>query len=400
MSAQDAGPAASPFFRLPRELRDEVYTLLFSPHSFRVDLPDDRVEYKYDLRPLRISRQIHDEARQVFRRLNTFVRIETPWPEAKQHISDEGRVPIVASDENATRFKAVHLHVCIEAFQYAFVEGNTHYLVILADHLPAFCSMWYYSDLSHPGLNSHLNLVLTLQDPYAINGTEKPLPASLKRRLLEPFRDIKGLNNMSVQGQGDEAIVQAVRDAQAVPYKSPEECLAEATRLKDEGNTALQKSRFKDALRLYEEAFAAIHIVVAGKRRSIWANAFFETHCRSGQYEGQYAQLVRLVMRVKLVANTTLAYLKMEDYHMAKYWGMRSIQLMREGMGIENDDDDEPMLGFAAANEMGKIYYRTGLACRAMDEREQARKLLRIAAQYLPRDPQVQAALASVALRI
>ncbi|GME42029.1 Tetratricopeptide-like helical protein [Neofusicoccum parvum] len=400
MSVQDADPGASPLFRLPRELRDEIYAHLLAPHVFRVERPDDYVDYKYDLRLLRVNRQIHHEARDVFRRLNTFARIETPWPEAKQHISDEGRVPIIASGPHAAAFTKVHLRVYIEAYQYVFGEGDTHHMVILVEHLQDFCRMWYYSDLSHPGLNSHLRLTLTLQDPFPADGVEKPLPASLKRKILEPFGEIKKLHELRIEGQGDKSIEESLRDAQAVPYKTPDECLAEATRLKDEGNVALQKNRFGEALRLYEEAFLAMHIVVAGKRRSIWGNAFFETHLHSEQFESQYGQLVRLVLRVKLVANTTLTYLKMENYQMAKFWGMRSIQLMREGMGIENDDDDEPMLGFAAANEMGKIYYRTGLACKAMDETEQARKLFRIAAQYLPRDPHIQVALASVALRI
>ncbi|KAL1640441.1 hypothetical protein SLS58_006939 [Diplodia intermedia] len=400
MSASDAGSIVSPFFRLPRELRDEVYASLLAPHNFCVERDDEYVDYKYDLRLLRVNRQIHDEASQVFRRLNVFARIETPWPEAKQHISDEGRVPIIASGPAAAAFSAVHLRVYIEAYQYVFGEGNTHHLVILVDHLPSFCRMWYYSDLSHPGLNAHLRLTLTLQEPFSPNVSDKTIPQSLKRKMLEPFGEIKGLHELRIEGQGDESIEKELRNVQAAPYKTAAECLEEATRLKDEGNTALQKNQFRDALRLYEAAFLAMHIVVSGKRRSIWGNAFFEVHVHSGQYAEQYGQLVRLTLRVKLVANTTLAYLKLEDYHMAKFWGMRSIQLMREGMGIENDDDDEPMLGFAAANEMGKIYYRTGLACRSLDETEQARKLLRIAAQYLPRDPQVSAALASVALRI
>lgn len=397
MSASHAG---SLFFRLPRELRDEVYASLLAPHNFRVEHEDDYVEYKYDLRLLRVNRQIYEEAKQVFRRLNVFARIETPWPEAKQHISDEGRVPIIATGPPAAAFSAVHLRVYIEAYQYVFGEGHTHHLVILAEHLPSFCRMWYYSDLSHPGLNAHLRLTLTIQEPFALNQADKAVPSSLKRRLLEPFGEIKGLHELRIEGQGDGSIEKELRDAQAVPYKSAAECLDEATRLKDEGNVALQKNQFREALSLYEEAFKAMHIVVSGKRRSIWGNAFFEVNLHSGRYAEQYGQLVRLILRVKLVANTTLAYLKLENYHMAKFWGMRSIQLMREGMGIENDDDDEPMLGFAAANEMGKIYYRTGLACKALDEKEQARKLLRIAGQYLPRDPQVSAAYASVALRI
>ncbi|OJD32212.1 tetratricopeptide-like helical protein [Diplodia corticola] len=400
MSAPDADSATPPFFRLPRELRDEVYASALAPHNFRVEHDDDHVEYKYDLRLMRVNRQLHDEATQVFRRLNVFARIETPWPEAKQHISGEGRVPIVASGPAAASFSAAHLRVNIEAYQYAFGHDETHSLVVLVDHLPHFCRMWYYSDLSHPGLNTHLRLTLALQDPFSPTTADNRIPQALKRRMLAPFGDIKHLHALRIEGQADASLEAELRSAQAVPYKTAEECLEEASRLKDEGNAALQKNQFREALRLYEEAFLAMHIVVSGKRRSIWGNAYFETHLHEGQFADQYGQLVRLVLRVKLVANTTLAYLKLEDYHMTKFWGMRSIQLMRDGMGIENDDDDQPMPGFAAANEMGKIYYRTALACKALDETEQARKLLRIAVQYLPRDPHVQAALASVALRI
>ena len=62
--------------------------------------------------------------------------------------------------------------------------------------------------------------------------------------------------------------------------------------------------------------------------------------------------------------------------------------------------EDEAVLGFPAATEMGKIYYRTALAKKALDEKMEARKLLRVAAIYLPRDEMVKTELAACALRL
>ncbi len=49
---------------------------------------------------------------------------------------------------------------------------------------------------------------------------------------------------------------------------------------------------------------------------------------------------------------------------------------------------------------MGKIYFRTAVAIKALGDKDEARKLLRVAKIYLPNDPLVTAELASVALRL
>ena len=98
---------------------------------------------------------------------------------------------------------------------------------------------------------------------------------------------------------------------------------------------------------------------------------------------------MRIILRVRLVANIILAYLKLSKYDEAKFWGMRSINLFRGTTGEteeEGDREDEAMLGFPAAREMGKIYYRTGVAVREVGEREKARRLFTTAVKYLPGD--------------
>ncbi len=49
---------------------------------------------------------------------------------------------------------------------------------------------------------------------------------------------------------------------------------------------------------------------------------------------------------------------------------------------------------------VGKIYYRTGVAFRELGDRTQARRLLRVANVYLPRDENVKRELAQCALRL
>jgi len=77
--------------------------------------------------------------------------------------------------------------------------------------------------------------------------------------------------------------------------------------------------------------------------------------------------------------------------------------MIRQAAGIDGDDasaEDEAMTNFVAATDMGKIYYRTALAAKALDEMSQARKLLKVAQIYMPWDPMIQKEVAACALRL
>lgn len=62
--------------------------------------------------------------------------------------------------------------------------------------------------------------------------------------------------------------------------------------------------------------------------------------------------------------------------------------------------EDEALLGFPSAPQVGKIYYRTALAFDALGDRSEARRLLRVAQVYLPHDQTVKKSLASLALKL
>jgi hypothetical protein len=380
------------FLTLPPEIREQVYGLIFDPEANRRHEEDEYVTYHYSkaLVLFKINRQIYNEAHKVFYDLNTFVCIETPWPQSKEHVMAEGHVPIIIQDRHAQMFKNYSLKVGIDAPQHISPEVDTECFIIHVDDVSKFTRSWFYADLSHPTLNPNLRLSLRLHDPFSLAGEKPHIPKALQRRLLLPWAEVKNLNQMTLSGspEPDSKIATELKTLLVQPRPSPEQCLAECARLKKEGNTALQAGRYRAALDVYKMAWEAIHITIFGQNRHVHGDAFYDVRLHESPYEGKVGQAERLILRVQLVANTCLAYLKMEDYEHAIFWGMRTINTVRIGMGMDPDEDREPIEeaipGFLAATEMGKIYFRTALALKAKDEKREARKLARVAMVYLP----------------
>ncbi|CAJ2508923.1 Uu.00g139490.m01.CDS01 [Anthostomella pinea] len=412
-----ADGAPSHLLSLPPEIREQIYSIIFHPDSNRLSRRDEYTDYDYRaaLVLFRLNQQIYYESRKVFRDLNVFVRIETPWAEAAEHTAIVGHVPIVMQAQRATQFPHASLDISVEAPSISLHregEGRTHRFVILLDDLEAFTQSWFYSSLSNPGLNQFLSTKLHLRDPYTPDWEEKHIPRQVQRRMLAPFGAIKGSRAFTVTGDPapQPSLVAAIEAEQRIPVGSPESALVEATRLKAEGNALLTSagcdaSSVRAALALYRRSWEAMYIVVKGRQRHVHAEAFFARELREPPYEGKNGQVERLALRIQLVANTCLAYLKLRDWDELRFWGMRTIALMRQATGANDEDDsvtpeDEALLSFPSAVQVGKIYYRTAVAWRELGDRAQARRLLRVAAVYLPHDNIVKTELAACALQI
>ena len=298
-------------------------------------------------------------------------------------------MPLLLRADRADAFKDAHLSAVIEVPSMHYSRASTSKFVICADDADAFCRMWFYSDLTYTGLNNHLVLRLHLRNPSPRAGSDADvgLPTSLQRHLLAPFAQIKNLHAAEIDGTVDASVKSDFARALAEPHDSPEACLTRCAALKGQGTAALQQRRYADALSLYERAFAAMHIVVAGRRRTVWADPFFEKTLEGGLFDAQPGGVVRMTLRIALVADVVLAHLRLGQPAEARFWGARSIDLMRQYLG---DVADVPRPGFPGAAEWGEIYYRTGLACRAVGEEVEARELIRIAADWLPNDWDVQ----------
>lgn len=391
--------------QLPREIRDHIYTLLLEPEANRTSL-HGQTTYHYTVNDLlRVNRQMYHEARRILLEVNSFIKITTPFPDSKNHLSQEG-VPIIVSGGRAERFTQHRLSVMI-AFPLTGMRVQEDTFVIHVDDLPKFCDSWYYSAAEYPELNENLTLKLTLRDPLSASPldetpAEKKVLASLQQRLLYPFGRVKGLMRVNVTGvpEPEKEVVEEMNRLMAIPLGSPSKRLADATRFKDEGNAELVAGRPLEALESYRKAWEAMFIVVNGRERRIYGERYFEHVLTEPPFENQHGSMVRTVLRVRLVANTLLAYLKLQDWDTVVHIGMRTISIMRRGE--EDLEPEEEAWGNAwmAGPEMGKIYYRTALAYKELDDKYQARKLLKVAVLYLPNDVRVRELQASVALRL
>ena len=188
-----------------------------------------------------------------------------------------------------------------------------------------------------------------------------------------------------------------MKSAQEEP--SVESCIASAEALKNDGNTKLAAGKYKEAIELYVQSFAAIHIEVKGRLRNIHCDGYYQTDLTSGPDNGKRADYMRMILRVSVVASVVFAYLNLKEFAEAHFWGKRSIILFRQSMtGDEEDEIDYSgnwieqlrLLRWPAQTEMGKIFYRTALAAREMGKKADVKTLIKAASIYLPRDETVQ----------
>jgi len=188
----------SPFLDLPAEIREQIYGEILSSTNSKVDpiTSEEPGSYKYHLDILLVNHQIYREATKIFQD-NVFVKITTPWPEAIEHIRSEGKVPSVTTGDKAANFRDCHLWIFIDtpATLHPHRHGSFSMLICLED-LEAFTRMWHFSNLNYQGLNQHLRLKLTIQDPHV---SDRKIPKALQSRLLQPFGMIKDLHYFSVR---------------------------------------------------------------------------------------------------------------------------------------------------------------------------------------------------------
>jgi len=306
---------------LPPEIRNNIYGYILDPSASRkphLSNPSyTTYDYRRALQLLYVNKQVYTEARAVFQSLNTFVLVETPWAEALNHVANEGRVPIVASGYPGWNFDLWSLKVEINAPQWRDYEDQHLSFAIHLDDLPAFTNKWRYSDLSEPMLNSQLGVTFALRDASRRAEWDEPrVSKALQQRLLMPFTIVKKLHSINFEGEPKPlpSVVDALKKGMSEPHESPESCLRKATSFKEAGNTALKAGRYEEALEMYNRAWLAMHIVIHGRERQIHADAHFNRELWEEPFKGMQGHAVRLALRVKLVANTVMLFLKMKEY--------------------------------------------------------------------------------------
>ncbi|CAN9187214.1 unnamed protein product [Alternaria alternata] len=395
-------PDPFPFLRLPLELREQIYSIYFSPADHLVKSTELEAKgffggvYQWDFDVLRVNKQVYEEAKKVWRRENVFVKVATPWPSAVNHISSEGLVPIVCTDARADAVTSYHAVVQITAPFHGVVPE--HMVVMLVDDLHLFTKTWYYSSLSYPMLNERLSTTFVLRNPYAEYNDEEEgtaeaqkeqeglgIPISLQRKLLLPFEHVKGLHGTSIHGYSP-VVREELARLQAKPVPTLRESVESATDFMLAGDAALASSADTNskgdpdaeaanreaalqALELYRKAFHAIHILIHGRTRRVLADDFFHDSITSGRYAGQTGITIRVVLRLKLVSRTVAAYNKLGQWGEAAFWGFRTVQILQESF---NTDFEHFLTDFIEGSDSGLVYVRAGIAFWHMEKDKEA----------------------------
>ena len=393
-------PSGRPeFLTLPPEIRSNIYAELVAAHRNRHPKnPNPRgsggdiyEEYSFHLNVFQVSKKVYAEAYEVFRRENVFIVIESPWTRAELQLVVDAQVPLVTRGTYAANFYPYHMAASIELPDMQYSKDLTSRFVICKDDLEAFCQLWYYNEISTPNLNDHLRFTLALSNPSPVKDgyqtSNVSLPKSLQKELLAPFTRIKSLPQIKLSGDIYEDIEADFRRKLALPADTPETCLERCTRLKDSGNSQFAMSEYTKAIKLYEQAFTAMHIPTHGRYRKVWGDLFYDKTLQGGRYDQESGIRMRLMLRVKLVSNVMQAYLKLGKFLEVHFWGTRSVDTLRDSIG---EIPQSPPDGFPAPKEWGRICYRLGLAYEKLGNEPKAREYVRLAANWLPEDDVVQ----------
>ena len=204
--------------------------------------------------------------------------------------------------------------------------------------------------MSHGGFNGHLKLNLKIKDlPSPANPmVTTRMSRTFQEQLLTPFVAVKGLADIKITGPIDKSVREEFLRRNKEPAPTPEQCLDECETLKSEGNKAVQMKEYERAKTLYEQANEAMYIIIRGRHRQIWGDIYFDKILSSGIFKGQNGNIVRMLLRIKLVSNMIEVFLKLNQPEEAKFWGWRAINLVRERTGGQAD---QPMPAFPAAGK-------------------------------------------------
>jgi hypothetical protein len=395
---------------LPREIRDHIYSFLLSPSANKhtTDINDNdnnetTTTYTYThCSFLLTNRQIYNEARHSLLTLNSFIKISTPFLDAHHYVAGNGVATIIAGAQAESfcqhRMAVVINCPSLQQQQANDADKDNNVFVIHIDDLVKFCDSWFYSAIDRPDLNSHLTLTLDLRDPLCVSAlsteeNSKEILPSLQKSLLLPFGRVKNLLSMEIKSTHPPTsnILHTLHTEQKTPIPPPATLLLEATAHKDNGNKALMANQPSEALTHYTKAWSTLFITVKGRTRKTHGEAYFQTTLTTpGPYENQHGGMVYMLLRIRLVANTLLAYLKLCDWESVMVIGMRTINLIRRGdEGLEPEEEAWGS-SWVAGPEMGKIYYRTAVAFGEVGQTREAWKLLRVAVLCLPNDVKVK----------
>ena len=323
----------------------------------------------------------------------------------------QGKFPVIAegTDRLPARFMGFHMLVLLDFFGDANTTVFYNYITCLED-LPHLCRLLFYSSCQFKDFSSLLHITLAIKDPHAPR-QQRPtaknkkaitpgVPKALQESLMMPFAILKGLDGLTIKGARDKDAEQALRDAMAIPNPTAAEYLEEAAQLKDAGNAAFKAGEYALSIETYIRAYEAMHFIVDGARFAIMLDGYFALHnpLRGGRFSGRRGDLVRHHLGSQLSWNILAAYLKLENWGQAYFWGERAISDIEHANVQQSILDGTPNLVTAA--EKAKMYWRMAVAWKALDRKQVWARSLMKAHLFAPEDKGIEREMVALEERL
>lgn len=251
------------FLDLPREIRDEIYSLLL--HSSRLPNPaftcSGGAVIKYGglkgvhLAILCTNRQVANEARDVFYRINRFVRVSILLDAADASdlmtafSSKYLPVPMVLqSPSDVERFKGFIMEYTISRTRCrtnlaGWIEG-----VMLHRDLHLLClSLEQHVNLRFNAFGAVTSHSITLRNPF--ESTDRSYPTiDQQKTLLSPFAKLRGFQYVSVYGAVDPSLAaHFMTQGRAKPYVDAEAILQDLRHQEQLGHDYLRQNQLDKA---------------------------------------------------------------------------------------------------------------------------------------------------------
>ncbi|KAM0794968.1 hypothetical protein BDR22DRAFT_894661 [Usnea florida] len=328
-----AGDVVSPFFKIPLEMRNQIYQYLLSTKYCKVNFRDadtpylDELQYDdcksvYQFHPaiLVVNRQINHEAIQTVHG-NFLVRVTLDFQ------FDTNSLPVLAKKDLACRVTYPAIEISIIDTEHSHLNADPWSLMFAGDDMTTFCRI-LSRRYPFPG-----SLVI------AVNGVAQNTSVL---KLLEPFRRIHGMASVKITG--------LIED----DYRS--ELIASMLKQAPDGDIVLQE--IWNAIKEGDQA-ASIHDYSTAVSR--FRKAFDETDdywkiydtadiiVESGVFNGQSLVIAFAQMLVILTTKIVRGNLKLKNFRQVAdwhKWGFRDVikRILRSEANRASDPLDMEVL--------------------------------------------------------
>ena len=359
---------SSHLLRLPRELRDRIYTYLLdarhvcrhSPFAYTPQLKAGKLRlipsskpYDFSLAILRTNKQIHSESLRIFHTTNLFIRLslyndDIYWTQALLEGSELGFVSSNLPRLSTLTAQALDVEITMENSRNLRCQ-----VVFPACHLPHFIHLLKTMCTALPQWSNDHSISLFLRHNY-LSG-----PLATENVLLEPWRALHGIHHVVVGTDvTPPSFAQSLRDSMMGSKWDPWTWLASMQYQKEFGAAEMRRGLYADKA----EFFA--HIILMMEK--LYRGPQFPMLRAAGEEFDKAVNRLRLQCELNLI----LAAVKsLNHFDLASEAGDRVLKLVEGKPGAwKNAAPRMPRnhVSWYTDADVAKVLYRRGCMCMEM----------------------------------